>query len=322
MANLDSLYGIYYDMKRRCYDEKYLLYDGFGKKGVAICSSWLDNRDNFFEWANSIGYKKGMRIRLIDKTMGYRPNNCYFEYKVEKQKKESRETKKKYRDKNLKNILNVEKYIDSSLYKAYYSMLDRCNNPKNKAYKWYGGRNIKVCNEWSEKVTGFESFVNWAINNGWKKGLSIDRIDVNGDYRPTNCRWITWEEQRVNKTNSLNFVYKGKNKNLSEIAKDEGVCYSNLYRKIMYDNYSIEDAVEYLLARKRGKDGSMYHSKHVAQIGENGEIIEVFPSAKATGDFYNKAASNLGKACREGTKWIGKKWRYITDTEYNDFLRK
>ena len=94
------------------------------------------------------------------------------------------------------------------LYPLWKSIKYRCNNPKNKSYKNYGGRGIKVCEEWQND---FKAFYDWAIEAGYKeekteKGLNIltiDRIDNDGDYCPENCRWITNAEQSRNKRNSL-----------------------------------------------------------------------------------------------------------------------
>jgi hypothetical protein len=78
-------------------------------------------------------------------------------------------------------------------------MKQRCANPNNQKYKDYGGRGIKVCEEW---LHDFQSFYDWAIANGYADGLSIDRIDVNGNYCPENCRWVTMMEQRHNRRDS------------------------------------------------------------------------------------------------------------------------
>ena len=80
------------------------------------------------------------------------------------------------------------------LYKVYIGMKNRCNNPNNVAYKNYGGRGITVCDEWNQKH-GFNSFAKWALNNGYKDTLTIDRIDVNKGYAPGNCRWLSKIDQ-------------------------------------------------------------------------------------------------------------------------------
>lgn len=81
------------------------------------------------------------------------------------------------------------------LYNIWRAMRQRCEYPKHKSYVDYGGRGIRVCTEWDES---FASFREWAINNGYTDELTIDRKNVNGDYNPNNCRWITREEQNRN----------------------------------------------------------------------------------------------------------------------------
>ena len=78
-------------------------------------------------------------------------------------------------------------------------MKTRCYNPKFIYYNNYGGRGIKICDEW---LNDFGKFYDWTINNGYKEGLTIDRINNDGNYEPSNCRWITRAEQNRNQRKS------------------------------------------------------------------------------------------------------------------------
>lgn len=83
------------------------------------------------------------------------------------------------------------------LYRVYWGMRQRCYNSKQKHYDRYGGRGIAVCDEW---LNSYESFYEWSMKNGYKEGLTIDRINNDGNYEPSNCRWVTIQEQQKNKT--------------------------------------------------------------------------------------------------------------------------
>lgn len=78
----------------------------------------------------------------------------------------------------------------SKLYNIWVSMRQRCHNPNSPAWKWYGEKGISVCPEWED----YDKFHEWALSSGYVEGLSIDRIDSDGDYEPSNCRWIPLEE--------------------------------------------------------------------------------------------------------------------------------
>ena len=78
-------------------------------------------------------------------------------------------------------------YSSHSLYDTWVSMRQRCNNENRENYPHYGGRGISVCDEWNNADT----FIEWALNNGWKKVLQLDRRDNDGNYHPNNCRFVT-----------------------------------------------------------------------------------------------------------------------------------
>lgn len=104
----------------------------------------------------------------------------------------------------------------SRIYSIYYSMIARCNNPQNAAYKNYGGRGITVCQEWKDN---FMNFYKWAMANGYTETLTIDRIDVNGNYEPDNCRWVDTKIQGRNKRTNTTITYNGETHCIVEWAE-------------------------------------------------------------------------------------------------------
>lgn len=96
--------------------------------------------------------------------------------------------------------------INDRIYNIWKKMCDRCYNTSNKKYSNYGGRGIIVCDEWLDPNVGVINFYDWALANGYRDDLTIDRIDVNGPYAPWNCRWATLQEQSWNKTNTIRTI--------------------------------------------------------------------------------------------------------------------
>lgn len=138
-------------------------------------------------------------------------------------------TKKKHGEKNTK------------LYGVWCGIRSRCNNPNNKEYHRYGGRGINVCDEWSE----FVNFREWAYNNGYSENLSIDRIDNNGDYCPSNCKWSNRYEQANNTSTNVFVEYNCQTHTLSEWAKMLNLNYKRLHRAYRNYGYSFEKSIEY-----------------------------------------------------------------------------
>ena len=107
----------------------------------------------------------------------------------------------------------------SRLYRIWESMKTRCNNPSSQRYEDYGGRGIKVCNDWEH----FEAFRDWALANGYQEHLTIDRKDNDGPYSPENCRWATMKAQQSNKRNNFLLTHNGKTLTISQWAAETGI---------------------------------------------------------------------------------------------------
>ena len=105
---------------------------------------------------------------------------------------------------------------NTRLFNIYYDMLSRCYDTNIQQYEFYGKRGILICNEWTDKEKGFINFYNWSIKNGYKDDLTIDRVNVNGDYEPNNCRWATMKEQSNNRRSNHNIELNGITKTISE----------------------------------------------------------------------------------------------------------
>lgn len=106
----------------------------------------------------------------------------------------------------------------NKLYDIHQAMKQRCLNPKQKYYARYGGRGIKICDEWLD----YTNFKKWALNNGYKEGYDIDRINNDGDYEPSNCRFITHIENCNNRSNTIYHNIYGKLMTAREIANTYG----------------------------------------------------------------------------------------------------
>lgn len=106
------------------------------------------------------------------------------------------------------------------VYSIYNNMIHRCYNEKVAHYDLYGGRGIRVCDEWRNSV---EAFYEWAINNGYDENLTIDRIDSNGNYEPSNCKWATMKVQQNNKRSNLFLTINGETHTVTEWSRLTGI---------------------------------------------------------------------------------------------------
>jgi hypothetical protein len=122
----------------------------------------------------------------------------------------------------------------------------RCKDSNHHAYPQYGGRGIMVCKEWDL----FENFEKWALSNGFKDKLTLDRIDNNGNYCPENCRWATMKEQGNNRRTNVLATVDGVTKTMAQWADSIGISRECLFQRINKYGWSINDAVSILKGGK------------------------------------------------------------------------
>lgn len=119
--------------------------------------------------------------------------------------------------KDLQSEINTTHGLrNTRLHRIWSEMKTRCYNKKNKSYEMYGGRGIIVCEEW---LHNFQAFYDWAMANGYRDDLTIDRINNDKGYSPDNCRWITQKEQQNNRRNNRTITHNGETHTISEWAE-------------------------------------------------------------------------------------------------------
>jgi hypothetical protein len=128
----------------------------------------------------------------------------------------------------------------TKLYRVWVGIKDRCFDEKRATYKNYGGRGITVCDEWRND---FKAFYDWAIANGYKEGLTIDRINNDGNYEPNNCRWATRIEQNNNTRRNRYITFNEETLTLTEWAKRLGVSYQRI-QSILSRGYGLEKILQ------------------------------------------------------------------------------
>ncbi len=126
------------------------------------------------------------------------------------------------------------------IHNIWRGMRARCYNPNTKSFKNYGGRNIAVCQEWNES---FIKFYKWSLNNGYSDDLTIDRIDVNEDYSPANCRWISIKAQQNNRSNNVWITFRGETHTEAEWSDITGISRRTLNSRLVRYGWTPERAL-------------------------------------------------------------------------------
>lgn len=173
---------------------------------------------------------------------------------------------KKYESHNKKHGMR-----HTRIYETWCGMIKRCYNKNSKSFKNYGGRGIKVCEEWKND---FSAFNTWAVSSGYSDNLTIERINVNDDYKPENCIWITQVQQQRNKTNSVFLEHNGQRKHLlqwcEELGMNKGAAKSRYKRAKAKNGHVSFDDVFSLPVN--------YRSKRISQYTMGGGFIKTWDS--------------------------------------------
>lgn len=150
----------------------------------------------------------------------------------------------------VKEMHTTHNLSQSRLYNIHQGMLGRCFRKTDLAYSDYGGRGITICDEWKND---FMAFYKWSLENGYREDLTIDRIDVNGNYEPSNCRWATKAEQTRNSRKNVFFTCNGVTKTISEWARELGIPLTTFNRRIKQNRPPKEIISKERLKRKYEK---------------------------------------------------------------------
>ena len=142
---------------------------------------------------------------------------------------------------------------NTRLYRIWAAMKCRCYTPSHHSYNNYGGRGIKVFDLWKNSS---DVFIDWAINNGYTDDMTIERIDVDGDYCPENCTWIPANKQQSNRTSCQYFTHNNETKNLTDWCSTLNLPYKQVHNRIYKLHWSFERAIsEPVHVDKRNKKG-------------------------------------------------------------------
>lgn len=139
------------------------------------------------------------------------------------------------------DIHSRHKLSRSRIYYIWCHIKARCTNKNNKDYQNYGARGITICDSWT---TDFLTFHDWTINNGYQDNLTIDRINVDGNYEPENCRWATLKEQCRNKRNNRNITINGETHCLKEWCEILNLNYNTARTRLYHLKWPIENVLK------------------------------------------------------------------------------
>ena len=186
------------------------------------------------------------------------------------------------------------------LYGTWFQMISRCENPAQKHYDRYGGRGIKVCDEWHD----FWNFVKWSDSIGGRpKGHTLDRVNNDGDYEPSNCRWADWRTQKTNTSANVFLEYNGVKKTMIEWCEELNIHPHTLQNRIK-NGWSVERS----LFEKTTENSHYSRNKKLVQYDKSGNVVNKYNSlSELQHPFLKKSVSN---AICKNQSYKGYIWKY------------
>lgn len=150
-------------------------------------------------------------------------------------------------------LMTTHGETNTKLYWIWGSMKSRCFQPNSENYDYYGGREISICDEWLGNI-GFINFKKWALENGYEEGkkLSIERENLDGDYEPSNCKWIPFVYQARNRRSNINATLNGETKCLTEWCNELDLKFSSIRYLVKVKGFTPECAIKYKLEKNQG----------------------------------------------------------------------
>jgi hypothetical protein len=285
------LHNIWSSMKAKCSNPRNKMYVKFGYLGISVCKEWESDFEAFKEWALSNSYNDELELIRNDEAKDFEPSNCLWVT-------HSEQCNRKYSNTNIafngecytlsewakklgtypnailariKIGWNIERALSepfkpckthgmnkTRIHSIWLGMKNRCNNPKNQAYKNYGGRGITYQASWEK----FENFYE-DMKESYADNLTIERIDNNGNYTKDNCCWATKAEQNLNTRHNKFIEHQGKTQALSQWATDYNMSLKLLSKRLI-NGWDFEDA----LLKPRENVDTYFHS------GETGTLKE------------------------------------------------
>lgn len=151
----------------------------------------------------------------------------------------------------MKREMHGDSKAKAHLYNTWRAMKSRCYNENDKSYKWYGKKGIVVCDAWKDSYVNFKE---WAQRSGYEDGLTIERLDTNGNYEPENCCWKTILEQANNRSDNIDITYNGDTKTLKQWAVQLNIPYQTLQFRVCDAGWSIDKAFTEPLAYVKNQE--------------------------------------------------------------------